>query len=356
MMQSCDTAPAQHAAHNRPQYREDFTEEGCKLNIGFIGAGKAGMSLGKYFAVRQQDALQNEQGSHAAAANADADSAASAAADSSINAAQTTVKGYYSRSSESARDAARFTNSNAYDTMPGILSECDMIFLTVPDGNIKAVWKELSGYNVTGKLICHCSGAMSSREAFAGIEETGAYGYSIHPLFAVSDKYEAYRELTDVFFTLEGSADAEDDPHLEKIKAWLESLGNPVGMIRPEDKTRYHCAAAVASNLVCGLVDFSMELLQMCGFSEENALTALRPILKGNMAHIASDGPEKSLTGPVERNDEETIQKHLQCLETAEERQLYRLLSQRITGLAQHRHPERDYTEIRQLLRKDGSK
>lgn len=42
---------------------------------------------------------------------------------------------------------------------------------------------------------------MSSREAFAGIEETGAYGYSIHPLFAVSDKYEAYRELTDVFYT-----------------------------------------------------------------------------------------------------------------------------------------------------------
>ena len=231
-----------------------------------------------------------------------------------------------------------------------------MIFLTVPDGNIKAVWKELSRYNVTGKLICHCSGAMSSREAFAGIEETGAYGYSIHPLFAVSDKYEAYRELTDVFFTLEGSADVEDDPHLEEIKAWLESLGNPVGTIRPEDKTRYHCAAAVASNLVCGLVDFSMELLQTCGFSEENALMALRPILKGNMAHIASDGPEKSLTGPVERNDEGTIQKHLQCLETEEDRQLYRLLSQRITGLAQHRHPERDYTEIRQLLRKDGSK
>ena len=92
MMQSCDTASAQHAAHNRPRDREDFTEEGCKLNIGFIGAGKAGMSLGKYFAVRQQDALQNERRSHAAAANADADS--------SINAAQTTVRGYYSRSSE----------------------------------------------------------------------------------------------------------------------------------------------------------------------------------------------------------------------------------------------------------------
>ena len=147
----------------------------------------------------------------------------------------------------------------------------------------------------------------------------------------------------------------------EIISPFEQYQNNPyprsaVGMIRPEDKTRYHCAAAVATNLEFPQMKISMELIQMCGFSEENALTALRPILKGNMAHIASDGPEKSLTGPVERNDEETIQKHLQCLETAEDRQLYRLLSRRITGLAQHRHPERDYTEIRQLLRKDGSK
>ena len=277
-------------------------------------------------------------------------------ADSRITAARATVKGYYSRSSESAQDAARFTNSQAYDTMQGILRECDMIFLTVPDGKIKAVWEELSRYDLTGKLICHCSGAMSSREAFAGIEETGAYGYSIHPLFAVSDKYEAYRELTDVFFTLEGSAPAENDPHLAELKSWLESLGNPVGIIEPADKTRYHCAATVASHLVCGLVDFSTELLQTCGFSEENALRALRPILLGNMAHIAADGPEKSLTGPVERNDEATIRKHLDCLETAEDKQLYSLLSARITDLAQHRHPERDYTGIRRLLGKDESK
>ena len=279
-----------------------------------------------------------------------------ACAAGSINAAQATVKGYYSRSSESAQDAAQFTNSQVYDTMSGILSECDMIFLTVPDGKIKAVWEELSRHDLQGKLICHCSGAMSSCEAFAGIEETGAYGYSIHPLFAVSDKYEAYRELTDVFFTLEGSAPAESDPHLAELKSWLESMGNPAGIIASEDKTRYHCAAAVASNLVCGLVDFSMELLHTCGFSEENAIKALQPILLGNMAHIAADGPEKSLTGPVERNDEGTIRKHLDCLETAEEKQLYQLLSARITELAQHRHPERDYTGIRRLLGKDESK
>ncbi len=267
-----------------------------------------------------------------------------------------TVKGYYSLHGESAKDAARFTNSQAYDTMQEMLSECDMIFLTVPDGKIKAVWEELPRHDLKGKLICHCSGAMSSREAFTGIGETGAYGYSIHPLFAVSDKYEAYRELSDVFFTLEGCAPAGNDPHLANVRIWLESLGNPVGIITPGDKPRYHCAATVASNLVCGLVDLSMDLLHTCGFSEKDALRALSPILTGNMAHIAADGPEKSLTGPVERNDENTIRKHLDCLETAEDKRLYSLLSARLTDMAQHRHPERDYAGICRLLGKDESK
>ena len=39
---------------------------------------------------------------------------------------------------------------------------------------------------------------MSAQDAFEGIEETVAFGYSVHPLFAVSDKYNAYRELTGV--------------------------------------------------------------------------------------------------------------------------------------------------------------
>lgn len=297
------------------------------------------MSLGKYFAVRAEETLRN----------AEPDGRTK-------KAAGMTVRGYYSLHSESAKDAARFTNSKAYDTMQGILSECDMMFLTVPDGSIKAVWEELSEYDLRGKIICHCSGAMTSREAFAGIEETGAYGYSIHPLFAVSDKYQAYRELTDVFFTLEGNAPAGEDPHLMMLRDWLRSLGNPVEVLPSEAKTRYHCAAAVASNLVCGLVDFSLELLQDCGFSEENARKALLPILTGNMAHIAADGPERSLTGPVERNDEETVRKHIDCLQTQEEKELYRLLSLRLADMAQHRHPERDYTGLCQLLGKDESK
>ena len=45
------------------------------------------------------------------------------------------VKGYYSRSAGSAQDAARFTATEAFDDMEALVKECDVIFLTVPDGS-----------------------------------------------------------------------------------------------------------------------------------------------------------------------------------------------------------------------------
>ena len=151
------------------------------MNIGFIGAGKVGCSLGRYFVEHAQETGGAEEPYKRQ--------------ESSLN-----VKGYYSRSSSSAKDAARFTHSKEYETIRDLTDECDVVFLTVPDGSIQETWQQVREYDINGKTICHCSGAMSSADAFHGIEETGAFGYSIHPLFAVSDKYNAYKELTGVFF------------------------------------------------------------------------------------------------------------------------------------------------------------
>lgn len=304
------------------------------MKIGFIGAGKVGCSLGRYFA-------ENGRG------------------------LGPEVGGYFSRSNESAEDAARFTSSRAYENVNDLIDECDVIFLTVPDGNIRDVWQQVREWDIKGKTICHCSGAMSAGDAFEGIGETGAFGYSIHPLFAVSDRYNAYRELTGVFFTLEGDGlvlggDAEStragcSADFFRLKDALERMGNPTYVIDSRDKTLYHCAAAVASNLVCGLIDQSIAMMGRCGFSEEDAVKALAPILTGNMAHIAHDGPTKSLTGPIERNDVTTVRKHLESL-ADDEREVYRMLSVRLVAMAGRRHPERNYSEMSALLEPSGTR
>ena len=134
------------------------------MKIGFIGAGRVGFTLGKYFC---------EHGVE--------------------------VAGYYSRNIQSAKEAAEFTHSRVYDVPAKLLEACDILFLTVPDGIIPQIYRELCQESIRGKILCHASGAAAAGETFPDIEARGACGYSVHPLFAVSDKYHSYRELTDVF-------------------------------------------------------------------------------------------------------------------------------------------------------------
>lgn len=281
------------------------------MKIGLIGAGKVGFSLGKFF-----------------------------------SRGGVPVTGYWSRRRESAQEAAAFTGTKAYQQPAQLIQDSDALFLTVPDGAISAVFCSLKEFEISGKQICHCSGAMSAGEAFPGIEQTGAWGYSIHPLFPISSKLESYRELPDAFFCLEGNG-----PHLNDWERLLRGLGARVQRISGGDKARYHAACAIASNLVCALVGESLELLEGCGFSPQGALEALTPLMRSNLEHIAACGPVQALTGPVERGDAATVQKHLDCLNSPQERELYRAASQKLVELARRKNPERDYEALEQILK-----
>ena len=282
------------------------------VRIGFIGAGKVGFSLGKFFA---------EGG--------------------------LTLSGYYSRSIESAREAAAFTGSECFETLEAIFAASDAVFVTVPDGAINGVYNQIRelGIELAGKQLCHCSGSLTAAEVFPGLEETGATGYSLHPLFPVSSKTETYRELPGAFFAIEG-----DDAHLGEWKGRLEALGPKAPIIPGDSKKRSHGACAISSNLVCALVQQSLDMLVECGFTEESALGAIAPLMLANINHVAEDGPAGALTGPIERNDVGTVAAHLACLDKPVEHELYRYASLKLVEVAQKKHPEADYGPMKQVL------
>ena len=99
------------------------------------------------------------------------------------------------------------------------------------------------------------------------------------------------------------------------------------------------------------LVGEGIRQLRECGFSEEDARVALTPLVTGNVHHALTAGPAKALTGPVERGDITTLQKHLQVLENEDDKKLYRLLSQKLLPLAKEKNPDRSYEELEQFLR-----
>ena len=195
------------------------------IKFGFIGAGKVGFSLGKYLKENNID-----------------------------------ISGYYSKSQHSAKEAAIFTNTRQYNNLEDLIKNSDAIFITTPDNQIADVWNEVKKLPIKEKLICHCSGSISS-EVFSNINNHGAYGYSIHPMFAISDKYNSYKNLSQAFITIEGH-----EKHIEYFKQLFSYLGNDVGVINKENKALYHAASVTVSNLVLGLINNGVNYLKECGF------------------------------------------------------------------------------------------
>ena len=280
--------------------------------IGFIGAGKVGTALGMYF---QENGYP--------------------------------VTGYYSRTSDSAKTSAEITGTSAYETIEDIAADCDVLFLSVPDAAIKSVSGQLaaSAHDLTGKWIIHLSGAETS-DIFSDLR--GAYGFSFHPAMAISDPEKACMEFPSAIFTIEGRSQDET----QKAKAFFEKAHLTVLEIEKSKKPLYHLACAVSSNLVCALYSAAVSILVDAGFDNEQAVRIINPLFLANASALAAKGPVKALTGPVERCDLGTVQKHLSVI-PGEFREMYILLSQQLTDIAEQKYPDRNYKELREFLEKE---
>ena len=278
------------------------------MRIGFIGAGRVGYTMGKYLKTQGLD-----------------------------------IAGYYSRTKEHAADAAEFTDTRYFSNAVDLINECDAVFITVSDNAIKPVFDEIKNcHEIDGRIICHTSGALSS-EIFED-SPYQVYGYSIHPMYAVSDKYTSYLNFSNAFITIEGHP-----LHLDKMVEYFRAAGLNTGSISTASKSKYHAACAIASNLVCGIYGFSQRILMECGMDEELSDMALKGLFRDNAIGITEKGVTGQLTGPLERNDTGTVEKHLAVLE-GDDRELYKRCSKEVLSIAKRKHEDTDYSDMEKIL------
>ena len=259
------------------------------------------------------------------------------------------VTGYYSRHRGSAQEAAAWTGTKQYESLESLVRASDALFLTVPDGAIASVFAQLREFDLAGKQICHCSGALTAREAFPGVEETGAGHYSIHPLFPPLRQDRRLAGITGCFFLpggpwpppgLVGGAagfsggQGADSPQPGK-------RGLPCRLHRGQQPDV--CAGSGECGTVAGL-----RVLPAGGPGR------IGPLMKANLAHLLQVGPQQALTGPVERGDTATVAKHLACLTGEDARQVYRGASRMLVELARNKHPDIDAESMNEIL-KEGS-
>ncbi len=280
------------------------------MRIGFIGAGKVGCSLAQYFYIHN-----------------------------------CSIEGFFSNTPAHAQEIAKKTDSKVFSDINETALNSDLLFLTVPDSKLTAVFNEINKDNLKNTIVCHCSGSLTANEVFGNNgEEINLKKVSLHPLCAVDSK-DSYRDFEKVFFFLEGDTAAADT-----LKDFLSSLGLKVKCIKPEVKTRYHLAASVVSNQVVGLINEGIKLLEQCGFNREDSLSALSPLISGNIEHIIKNGPQKALTGPVQRGDAITVEKHLGQLHNENDRILYKLISLKLLEIAKEKSPQKDFKQLENVL------
>ena len=307
------------------------------LRIGFIGAGKAGCSFGKYLSVRAVETVK--------------------ATDTPL----LDIAGYYSKSPESSAFASEITSSRQFESLVDIAEFCDLIFITVPDGQISEVLNDLvvefnkANVDLSHKIFAHLSGSLSSEILLENIDDDFVYDYSVfslHPACAIPNKTDAWLGLRDAVFVYEGSEKCKS-----LISPLLDVMGNQIGSIDPDKKTLYHAACVFLSNLGVGLAYEGHDLLTSCGMDNKTADAFLSTLFLGNAKNVAEKGPVEALTGPAERGDVSVIKKHMTELGKLKENSgskalsIYTELTEILIKIAKEKHPDRDYQDLTDLLK-----
>lgn len=280
------------------------------VSIGFIGAGKVGISFGKFLAENQIPVI-----------------------------------GYASRSNESAEKAAVFTGGQCFDSVEELAAKADIIFITTPDTVISSVANELAGCKLRkGQIFLHMSGGLSSG-ILKPVKEKGCFTASLHPLQAFADINKAVVDLRSTFFSLEGDTEA-----INIAEQLLKQCGNPYAIIQAEKKPLYHSAACAASNYLVSALYFAQKLLDAAGISSEVGIEALIPLASSSIENVKRLGAADAITGPISRGDVNTVNLHMKAIKEhcPELLKLYSCLGKQTLELASKKKLKDDET-IKQI-------
>jgi predicted short-subunit dehydrogenase-like oxidoreductase (DUF2520 family) len=94
----------------------------------------------------------------------------------------------------------------------------------------------------------------------------------------------------------------------------VRKLGGHSFILKAKDKAVYHSACSIASNFLVVLLDMAVSLLRQTGLNEEKAFQVLLPLVQGTLHNVKKFNMGTSLTGPVIRGDQKTVNSHLKAL------------------------------------------
>jgi predicted short-subunit dehydrogenase-like oxidoreductase (DUF2520 family) len=259
----------------------------------------------------------------------------------SLRAAGVPVLGLHGRSTVAAPAPAPGAGMGLLATsgeLPEVMRRADVVILCVRDDRIAQVAERLRREARLGDhhILLHTSGAHAAAEVLGAARAAARAIGTMHPLVSFADPGLFARGLREVAFGVEGDSTARAAARLLVGKLGGRALDLAAG-----DLALYHAAAVLASNYVVALADLARGLFIQAGVPPEDALPALVPLMSSVVQNLAQVGLPGALTGPVERGDVSTVERHLETLEqrAPELAPLYRSLGREVLRIARGKSP-----------------
>src|ERR1700761_7904543 len=203
----------------------------------------------------------------------------------------------YSRNLQNAALLAYHVKAEAIDSLEQINPETDLFIIAVKDDAIGQIAEKLAPYQ---KLMVHTSGATDLYTLLAFTDNAGV----LYPLQTFSKAREV--DIRNVPVCIEG-ADAEITKTLEQL---AQTISNKVYRIDSSQRKALHLAAVFANNFPNYLYTIAQQILVKNHLDFE----LLRPLILETALKVQVNFSAEVQTGPAIRNDELTMNNHLQLL------------------------------------------
>lgn len=207
--------------------------------------------------------------------------------------------------------------------LPAELPPVDIAFLAVADPAVADTAGTIAGRLTATTAVVHLSGSLPL-SALSAAQRSGHRVGSFHP-------FQSFPfERAPAAFT--GSLigiDASDEDLAGRLFELARDIGGRPRRVPDDQRALYHVAAVLGSNLMIGLTKRASAMLESMGWTREEAMGALLPLMAGVVENLRAEGMAGALIGPIRRGDPATVLRHLDELDRRgleEVARVYRIL------------------------------
>ena len=193
--------------------------------------------------------------------------------------------------------------------------EADIYIICVTDNAISDVSNQLPFEN---RLVVHTSGS-TDFDVLDAKNKRGVF----YPLQTFSKNKTV--DFSEIPICLE-TENISDYEILEKL---AESISKSVNKIDGNQRKALHVSAVFVCNFVNHLYEIGNEIC----LENHIPFEILQPLIEETAQKIKTLSPKESQTGPAVRNDNKTIEKHIDFLKDENQKEIYKILTKSIQNV-----------------------